>query len=101
MTKKNENQQRKRYDGYALSVWLANKCYQRDHQTNEAANGGYNRTISQDTLADVLSEETTVVNEYATTVGYLKICVELFKVAFLHKKGKYGMPILKGFFLIQ
>lgn len=101
MTKKKENKQKKKYDGYALSVCLANKCYQRNEQTYKTAHGCYNRTINQDTLADVLAEETTVVNEYATPIGYLKICVILFKVTFLHKKGKHGTPILKGFFLIQ
>ena len=90
-----------KFDGYAMAFWLAQKCQQRDNQADKAAHCGNKRTIKQGTLADVLATETTIVNQYATLKGYLKIVVKLFYVTFIRKKSNSSVPILRGVFFVQ
>ncbi len=101
MSKKNNKKRLNEFDGYALAFWLAQKCNQRDKHSNKATDGSYNRTIKQDTLAEVLATETTLVNQYATLVGYLKVVFKLFYITFIRKKSNGSVPILRGAFFVQ
>ena len=101
MRRKKDQQKEKEYAGYVLSVYLANECYQRDNQSEQAANSNYDGTIKQSTLASVLAEKAAITQHGLTTIGYLKIVIQLFKVAFLRKKFNGPAPIFRGFFVVQ
>ena len=77
MRKKNSTLDEKRFEAYALSVYLANECYKRDNQSGKTANRGYDGTIKQNTLASVLADKATIVSQRLTFIGYLKIAVTL------------------------
>ena len=101
MDNKNKAQAKKEYDACSLAVYLANKCYHRDHKSKEAAESRYDGTIKQDTLRSVLLSETTIVNESTSFIGYLKVCAKIFKIAFLDKKVNRSFPILRGTFWVE
>ncbi len=89
------------FDSWATALWLAQKCRQSDKQAEQATDGGDDTAVTQKTLASVLASETTLVNEYATLVGYLKVVARLFYVTFFRKKRDGSVPILRGIFFIQ
>lgn len=91
----------KEYEAYSLAVYLANKCHYRDHKGEEAADCRYDGTIKQDTLRSVLLSETTIIQESATFIGYLKVCARIFKIAFLDKKANRSFPIFRGAFWVE
>ena len=66
------------FDAYLLTVYLANECHQRDQESQKAANGGYNGTIKQNTLAEVLAEKATLVQKRLSPIGYLVTIARLF-----------------------
>ena len=101
MIKKNSTLDEKRFEVYALSVYLANECYKRDNQSGKTANRGYDGTIKQNTLASVLADKATIVSQRLTFIGYLKIAVTLLKVAFRCKKHDGTSPVFRGIFSIQ
>lgn len=101
MRQKKDLQKEKEYAGYVLSVYLANECHQRDNQPEQAANRRYDGTIKQSTLASVLADKAAVTQHRLTAVGYLKIVIRLFKIAFFRKKVDGSVPIFRGFFVIQ
>ena len=86
---------------YLLTVYLANKCYQRDQERQQAANGSYDGTIKQSTLAEILTEKAACMQKRLSPIGYLVIIARLFYVAFLRKK-RYGRtPVFRGIFFIE
>lgn len=101
MDNKNKTQDKKEYDAYSLAVYLANKCYHRDHESEETAYCCYNGTIKQDTLRSVLLSETTIIQESTSLIGYLKVCAKIFKKTFLYKKANRSFPILRGTFGVE
>ena len=92
---------KQKYDSWTMAHWLTYKCRQCNKQAEQAADGGDEAAVTQDSLASVLASETTLVNEYATFIGYLKVVARLFYITFLHKKRDGSAPILRGFFFIQ
>ena len=101
MNKKEFANKEKEYAAYALSVYLANECYQRDNQGKQTADRRYDGTIKQHTLASVLAEKATVVEYRLSAVGYLKVIAMLFKAAFLQKKPHGTFPIFRCAFFVQ
>ena len=101
MKQKKDTRKEKEYAGYVLSVYLANECYQRDDKSQEAANGSYDGTIRQTTLASVLADKAAVTQHRLTAIGYLKIVIQLFQIAFLRKKVNGTTPVFRGFFVVQ
>ena len=101
MDKKKLLEKEKEYAGYALAVYLANECYQRDKQTGKAAGRRYNGTIKQGTLAAVLADKAAIVQQRLSPVSYLVIIARIFKAAFLHKKADGPAPIFWGFFVMK
>lgn len=101
MGKKIEKSVQKEYLAYSLAVYLANKCYHRDHKGEEAAHRRYDGTIKQDTLCAVLLSESTIVQESLSLIGYLKVCATIFKKTFLDKETKRSFPIFRGAFWIE
>ena len=89
------------FDSWAMALWLAQECRQSDKQAEQATDGGDDTAVTQKTLASVLASETTLVNEYATLVGYLKVVARLFRLTFFRKKLDGTAPILRGLFFIQ
>ena len=85
------------FDSYGMALWLTQECRKRDEKTPDS----YDYAVTQKTLASVLASETTLVNEYATLVGYLKVVARLFYVTFFRKKRDGSVPILRGIFFIQ
>ncbi len=101
MRQKKDPQKEKEYAGYVLSVYLANECYQRDNQSEQATDSRYDGTIRQSTLASVLADKASVMQHRLTAIGYFKIVVQLFKVAFFRKKVNGSVPVFRGFFVVQ
>lgn len=101
MKQKKDPQKEKEYAGYVLSVYLANECYQRDNQSEQATDRSYDGTIRQGTLASVLADKAAITQHRLTAIGYLKIVVQLFKIAFLRKKVNGSAPVFRGFFVVQ
>lgn len=85
------------FDSYGMALWLTQECRKRDEKTPDS----YDYAVTQGMLASVLASETTLVNEYATLVGYLKVVARLFYVTFFRKKRDGSVPILRGIFFIQ
>lgn len=86
MDNKDKIQTKKEYEAYSLAVYLANKCYHRDHKSEETADGCYDGAIKQDTLRSVLLSETSIIHESASFIGYCKAILVLIKTALSHKK---------------
>lgn len=84
---------------YAHAVDLVAKCHDRDSQSSNAASGGADGTIKQDTLLKVLASETACTVFSLTPIGYLKAIWTLFKIAFVEKKFKSGIPLLGVIFI--
>lgn len=101
MNKKDLANEEKMYAAYALSVYLANECHQRDNQGEQAADCRYDGTIKQHTLASVLAEKATVVEYRLSAVGYLKTVAMLFKATFIQKKPHGTFPIFRCVFFVQ
>lgn len=95
MKKKKEIQREKKYYGYALSVYLAQKCNERDKQSEHAADGCDDGVIRQSTLASVLADEATFVQYSLTPIGYIKIAIRLFKISFFGKKLNGPDPVFR------
>ena len=85
------------FDSYGMALWLTQECRKRDEKTPDS----YDYAVTQGMLAEVLASETTLVNEYATLVGYLKVVARLFRLTFFRKKLDGTAPILRGLFFIQ
>lgn len=101
MNKKGLVNKEKEYAAYALSVYLANECYQRDNQGKQATDRRYDGTIKQHTLASVLAEKASIVEYRLSAVGYLKAVSMLFKATFLQKKPHGAFPIFRCAFFVQ
>lgn len=96
-----KQQNLKKFDAYAMAFWLAQQCNYREQHADKATYSGDYRTIEQSALASVLASETTVVNQYATFVGYLKVIAKIFYITFVRKEKDRPAPILRGVFFIQ
>lgn len=81
-----------KFHAYTAAVALAAECDNRDRKAEHAAYGGYNGTIKQDTLYQVLASKTAIMHERLSLVGYLVIVARLFKIAFIDKKRQRGAP---------
>lgn len=85
------------FESYGMALWLTQECRKRDEKTPDSDD----YAVTQGMLASVLASETTLVNEYTTLVGYLKVVARLFYVTFIRKKRDGSVPILRGLFFIQ
>lgn len=99
MTEKFKKEIRHEYWANANAMGLIAKCHDKDHQSPNAASGGADRTIKQDTLFKVLADETACTVFSLTPIGYLKTIWTLFKIAFVEKKFKSGIPLLGVIFI--
>lgn len=95
MKKKKEIQKEKELIGYALSVYLAQKCNERDNQSENATDGRGDCVIKQSTLASVLSDEATFIQYSLSPIGYFKIAIRLFKISFFGKKLNGPDPVFR------
>lgn len=84
---------------YAHAVSLEEMCHYRDRQGSDAASRYVNGTIKIDTLYKALLDETVCTAFYLTPKGYLKAIWTLFKITFIEKKFKSGIPIIGAIFL--
>lgn len=87
------------YFAYANAVCLATKCHDRDRQSPNTARCCANGTIKQNTLFEVLASETACTAFRLTPKGYLKAIWTLFKITFIEKKFKSGIPLIGAIFL--
>lgn len=111
MGKKIEKSVQKEYLAYSLAVYLANKCYHRDHKGEEAAHRRYDGTIKQDTLCAVLLSESTIVQESLSLIGFSKYVPQSLRRPFSTRKPSAlsqssGAPsgsnnIFRGIFLLD
>lgn len=85
------------FESYGMALWLTQECRKRDEKTPDSDD----YAVTQGMLASVLASETTLVNEYATLAGYLKVVARLFRLTFFRKKRDGTAPILRGLFFIQ
>lgn len=101
MSKKESHEKDNAFDAYLLTVYLANECYQRDQKRQKAANGSYDGTMKQNTLAEILSEKAAFMEKRLSPIGYLVIVARLFYEAFLRKKPYGRTPVFRGLFFIK
>ena len=89
------------FDAYLLTVYLANECHLRDQERQQTANGSYDGTIKQSTLAEILTEKAACMEKRLSPVGCLVIIARLFYVAFLRKKTDGCTPVFRGISFIE
>lgn len=80
-----------------LALYLKEKCDECDNQTEDGSDSGDNTTIKVGTLAEVLTEEPSIIYESLTLKGYSIMIVRLLKVALFHKKFNGTASTLWGF----
>ena len=101
MSKKNKKKERLAWKRHCFAVSmvanLKKECDSRDHQSENANDGGDDGAIKLNTLAAVLGDKTSMVYEALTLKGYLVTIVRLFKIAFLHKKANGIVKTIWGF----
>ena len=85
----------KKFLAHCWSASLAQQCHERDKQTENATDGSYDGAIKQSTLSAVLSDKTALLAEKLSFIGYLKTISVLFKIAFLHKKRKGFVKVIR------
>lgn len=99
MTEKFKKEIDHEYWAYAHAVNLAVKCHNRDSQSANTAGGGTDGAIKQNTLFEVLSSEAACTAFRLTPKGYLKAIWTLFKIAFIEKEFKSGIPLVGAILL--
>ena len=98
MTEKFKKEIDHEFYAYAHAVNLTAKCHDRDRQSANAADGSTDGTIKQNTLFEVLASETACTVFRLTPIGYFKAIWTLFKIAFIEKKFKDGIPLVGAIF---
>ena len=88
-----------KFYAYAHAVDLIAKCHDRENQCADAASGSANGTIKENALFNVLASETACTIFRLTPKGYLKAIWVLFKIAFIEKKFKRGLPFVGAIFI--
>lgn len=85
----------KKVGAWFWSQWLNQECDQRDNKGTQGQNNGDDPTnigcsgvMKQTTLYKVLASKTALGMQELTLKGYIKTAWDLFRIAFLHKKGK-------------
>lgn len=99
MTEKIKKEIDHEYWAYAHAVNLTTKCHDRDHQSTNTAGGCTDGTIKQETLFKVLASESACTVFRLTPKGYFNAIWTLFKIAFIEKKFKSGIPLLGVIFI--
>ncbi len=99
MTEKFKKEIDHEFCAYAHAVNLTAKCHDRDRQGTDTTDGSTDGVIKQDTLFKVLATETACTVFSLTPEGYLKAIWTLFKIAFIEKKFKSGLPFVGAIFI--
>lgn len=86
MDKKNYATEKNSWLAHCWALSLAEQCYDREKQTQNARHSSYNGTIKQSTLSAVLADSAALIEKPLTIRGCFSLFFSLLKLAIKAKK---------------